>query len=137
MSDPVRARGHEWQMIDGMFCLTVHGDNERTAVAIPIGALLTLAADGRRRQMALYRRTVSPDDPTSPESTPLKHELLLPVQSWSVATADNGMLVLMLDRGLDTEVLLGLSPEVAETLADMFVKLTGGTPKGAAPAPQA
>jgi hypothetical protein len=137
MTNPVRARGHEWQMIDGIFCLTVHGDNERTAVAIPIGALLTLAADGRRRQMALYRRTVSPGDPTSPESTSLKHETLLPVQSWSVATADNGMLVLMLDRGLDTEVLLGLSPEVAETLADMFVKFTGGTPKGPAPAPQA
>ena len=32
------------------------------------------------------------------------------------------MLVLILDRGLDTEVLLGLSAHVAETLADLFVK---------------
>jgi hypothetical protein len=127
MTNPTRARGHEWQFVEGMFCLTVHGDDQRTSVAIPIGALLTLAADGRRRQMALHRRTISPEDPTAPESTLLKHESLLPVQSWSVATADNGMLVLMLDRGLDTELLLGLSPDVAETLADLFIKNAGAS----------
>ena len=127
MTNPTRARGHEWQFVEGMFCLTVHGDDQRASVAIPIGALLTLAADGRRRQMALHRRTMSPEDPTAPESTLLKHESLLPVQSWSVATADNGMLVLMLDRGLDTELLLGLSPDVAETLADLFIKNAGAS----------
>ncbi len=127
MTNPTRARGHEWQFVEGMFCLTVHGDDQRTSVAIPIGALLTLAADGRRRQMALHRRTISPEDPTAPESTLLKHESLLPVQSWSVATADNGMLVLMLDRGLDTELLLGLSSDVAETLADLFIKNAGAS----------
>src|SRR5260370_16883228 len=121
MTNPTRARGHEWQFVEGMFCLTVHGDDQRTSVAIPIGALLTLAADGRRRQMALHRRTISPEDPTAPESTLLKHESLLPVQSWSVATADDGMLVLMLDRGLDTELLLGLSSDFAETLPFFFI----------------
>ncbi len=127
MSNATRARGHEWEFVDGMFCLTIHGDDKRTAVAIPIGALLTLAADGRRRQMALHNRTLSQGD--SPESAPLRHESVLPVQSWSVATADNGNLVLILDRGLDTEVLLGLSPDVAETLADLFIKHAGGEPK--------
>src|SRR5712675_505841 len=112
MSNPTRARGHEWQFVDGMFCLTVHGDDKQKSVAIPIGALLTLAADGRRRHMALHSRTVSPQDPGSSEPTELKHEAMLAVQTWGVAAADNGMLVLMLDRGLDTELLLGLTPEV-------------------------
>jgi hypothetical protein len=130
MSNPTRARGHEWQFIDGMFCLTVHGDDRQNSVAIPIGALLTLAADGRRRQMALHRRAVSPDDDSqTSESTPLSKESVLLVQSWSVAPLDNGMLVLALDRGLDTEILLSLSPEVAEALADLFIKHTGGAPR--------
>jgi hypothetical protein len=122
MSTTTRARGHKWQFIEGMFCLTVHGDDPETSVAIPIGALLTLAADGRRRQMALHRRAISPADSGASESTAVSQESVLPVQTWSVAPLDNGMLVLMLDRGLDTELLLGLSPEVAETLADLFVK---------------
>jgi hypothetical protein len=104
MTDPTRARGHKWQFVEGMFCLTVHGEDPRTSVAIPIGALLTLAADGRRRQMALHRQAVSPDDSGESESTP----------------------VLILDRGLETELLLGLSPEIAETLADLFIKNAGG-----------
>jgi hypothetical protein len=64
----------------------------------------------------------------------LTQESLLPVQSWSVGTADNGMLVLMLDRGLDTEVLLGLTPETAETLANLFLKHASGAPEGPPPA---
>jgi hypothetical protein len=127
MTNPTRARGHEWQFVEGMFCLTVHGDDQRTSVAIPIGALLTLAADGRRRQMALHRRTISPGDSSESGSTLLTKESVLPVQTWSVAPLDNGMLVLMLDRGLDTELLLGLSPEVAETLADLFIKNAGAS----------
>jgi hypothetical protein len=122
MPNPTRARGHKWQFVEGMFCLTVHGDDPETSVAVPIGALRTLAADGRRREMALHRRAVSPADSTASESIPVNHESVLPVQTWSVAPLDNGMLVLMLDRGLDTELLLGLSPEVAETLADLFIK---------------
>ena len=129
MSNPTRARGHEWQFVDGMFCLSVHGDDRLTSVAIPIGALLTLAADGRRRQMALHAKTVSPPGSGDEDTTPLKHESMLPVQSWSVAPADNGMLVLILDRGLDTELMLGLTTEVAQTLADLFIKHTGGAPK--------
>jgi hypothetical protein len=129
MSNPTRARGHEWQFVEGMFCLTVHGDDKQKSVAIPIGALLTLAADGRRRQMALHRRAMSPEETGAEESTILKQESLLPVQSWSVAPADNGMLVLILDRGLDTELLLGLTPEVAQTLADLFLKHAGGAPR--------
>jgi hypothetical protein len=129
MSNPTRARGHEWQFVDGMFCLSVHGDDKLTSVAIPIGALLTLAADGRRRQMALHTRTVSPAGSEPEETTVLKHESMLPVQSWSVAPADNGMLVLILDRGLDTEMMLGLTPEVAQTLADLFIKHTEGAPR--------
>jgi hypothetical protein len=108
-----------------MFCLTVHGEDPRTSVAIPIGALLTLAADGRRRQMALHRQAVSPENSAESESTPVSKELVLPVQTWSVAPLDNGMLVLILDRGLETELLLGLSPEIAETLADLFIKNAG------------
>ena len=124
MSNPTRARGHEWQFVDGMFCLTVHGEDREASVAIPIGALLTLAADGRRRQMALHRQTMAERETASPEGAPVKHEAMLPVQSWSVATADNGMLVLIIDRGLDTEMLLSLSHDVAETLADLFLKHT-------------
>jgi hypothetical protein len=127
MTNPTRARGHEWQFVEGMFCLTVHGDDQQASVAIPIGALLTLAADGRRRQMALHRRTMSAGDSAASESTPVRNESVLPVQSWSVAPLDNGMLVLILDRGLDTELLLGLSPEVAETLADLFIKNAGAS----------
>jgi hypothetical protein len=126
MSNATRARGHEWQFIDGMFCLTVHGDDKQAPVAIPIGALLTLAADGRRRQSALHRKTVAPEGSGPGGSTPLTHDSMLPVQSWSVAPADNGMLALILDRGLDTELLLGLTPEVAETLANLFIKHTSG-----------
>jgi hypothetical protein len=129
MSNPSRARGHEWQFVDGMFCLTVHGDDKQTSVALPIGALLTLAADGRRRQMALHRRTIAPEDSAASGITTVSKESVLPVQSWSVAPLDNGMLVLILDRGLDTELLLSLSPEVAETLADLFIKNIGGAPK--------
>ena len=129
MNNPTRARGHEWQFVEGMFCLTVHGDDQRTSIAIPIGALLTLAADGRRRQMALHRRTMDPGDSASSGSTPVSKESVLPVQSWSVAPLDNGMLVLILDRGLDTELLLSLSPEVAETLADLFIKNIGSAPR--------
>jgi hypothetical protein len=126
MNNPTRARGHEWQFVEGMFCLTVHGDDKRTSVAIPIGALLTLAADGRRRQMALHRQTMSPGDSAS-GSTPVSKESVLPVQSWSVAPLDNGMLVLILDQGMDTELMLGLTPEVAETLANLFLKHTGAS----------
>jgi hypothetical protein len=122
MTNPTRARGHKWQFVEGMFCLTVHGDDPETSVAIPIGALLTLAADGRRRDMALHRKAVSAADPAASESIPVNQESVLPVQTWSVAPLDNGMLVLMLDRGLDTELLLALSPDVAETLADLFIK---------------
>lgn len=129
MSSPSRARGHEWQFVEGMFCLTIHGGDKEAAVAIPIGALLTLAADGRRRQMALHARAVSPPGADPDGTTPLKHESMLPVQSWSVAPADNGMLVLILDRGLDTELMLGLTPEVAQTLADLFLKHSAGAPK--------
>jgi hypothetical protein len=125
MTEPTRARGHKWQFVEGMFCLTVHGDDPQTSVAIPIGALLTLAADGRRRQMALHRQAVSPDESAGSESTKVSSELVLPVQSWSVAPLDNGMLVLILDQGLDTELMLGLTPEVAETLADLFIKNAG------------
>ena len=124
MDNPARARGHKWQFIDGMFCLTVHGDDPRTSVAIPIGALLTLAADGRRRQMALHRRAITAEESAS-ESITVSKESVLPVQTWSVAPLDNGMLVLILDRGLDTELLLSLTPEVAETLADLFIKNAG------------
>jgi hypothetical protein len=126
MNKAVRARGHDWQFVDGMFCLTVHGGDRQASVAIPIGALLTLAADGRRRQTALHRQTMAAREAASPEGAPVKHEALLPVQSWSVATADNGMLVLIVDRGLDTEIMLSLTPEVAETLADLFLKHTRG-----------
>jgi hypothetical protein len=125
MTDPTRARGHKWQFVEGMFCLTVHGDDPETSVAIPIGALLTLAADGRRRQMALHRKTISPADSAAAESIPVSQESVLPVQTWGVAPLDNGRLALMLDRGLDTELLLGLTPEVAETLADLFIKNAG------------
>jgi hypothetical protein len=125
MTDATRARGHKWQFVEGMFCLTVHGEDPGTSVAIPIGALLTLAADGRRRQMALHRQTMSPGDPTASESIQVSKDAVLPVQSWSVAPLDNGMLVLILDRGLDTELLLSLTPEVAETLADLFIKNAG------------
>jgi hypothetical protein len=125
MSNPSRARGHEWQFVDGMFCLTVHGEDRQASVAIPIGALLTLAADGRRRQMALHRRTMSEGEAAASETTAVSKESVLPVQSWSVAPLDNGMLVLILDRGLDTELLLSLSPEVAETLAELFIKNAG------------
>src|ERR1700676_1945457 len=128
MNNPTKARGHEWQFIDGMFCLTVHGEDKQTSVALPIGALLTLAADGRRRQMALHRRTMAPEDSASSGSTPVTKESVLPGQSWTVAPLDNGMLVLILDRGLDPELLLSLSPEVAETLAGLFTKHAGGTP---------
>jgi hypothetical protein len=130
MTDATRARGHKWQFVEGMFCLTVHGDDPRASVAIPIGALLTLAADGRRRQMALHRQTMSPGDSTGAESIAVSAELVLPVQTWSVAPLDNGMLVLILDQGLDTELLLGLTPEVAETLADLFVKNAGAARDG-------
>jgi hypothetical protein len=130
MSNPTRARGHEWQFVDGMFCLTVHGDDRQASVAIPIGALLTLAADGRRRQMALHRRTMSAADSAASELTPVSKESVLPVQSWSVAPLDNGMLVLILDRGLDTELLLSLSPDVAETLAELFMKNASGASDG-------
>ena len=122
MTDATRARGHKWQFVEGMFCLTVHGDDPRASVAIPIGALLTLAADGRRRQMALHKQTVSQDDVAASESTRVSRESVLPVQTWSVAPLDNGMLVLMLDRDLDTELLLSLTPEVAQTLAELFIK---------------
>lgn len=125
MSNATRARGHEWQFVDGMFCLTVHGNDKQSAVAIPIGALLTLAADGRRRQMALHRKTMAPQGSGPEGTTPLTPDSMLQVQSWSVAPADNGMLALILDRGLDTEVLLGLSPEVAETLANLMLKHAG------------
>jgi hypothetical protein len=125
MTDPTRARGHKWQFVEGMFCLTVHGNDPGTSVAIPIGALLTLAADGRRRQMAMHRRAISPEDSAASELTPVTKELVLPVQTWGVASLDNGMLVLMLDRGLDTELLLSLSPEVAQTLAELFIKNAG------------
>jgi hypothetical protein len=125
MTDPTRARGHKWQFVEGMFCLTVHGDDPETSVAIPIGALLTLAADGRRRQMALHRKTISPADSATAESISVNQESVLPVQTWGVAPLDNGRLALMLDRGLDTELLLGLTPEVAETLADLFIKNAG------------
>ena len=124
MTNPTRARGHKWEFVEGMFCLTVHGDDPQTSVAIPIGALLTLAADGRRRQMALHRRAISAEAPAS-ETIAVSKELVLPVQTWSVAPLDNGMLVLMLDRGLDTELLLSLSPEVAQTLAELFIKNAG------------
>jgi hypothetical protein len=120
MVNAIRARGHEWQFVDNMFCLTVHGGDKETSVAIPIGALLMLAADGRRRQMALYRKTVAQANPS--ESTKLSHDTVLPVQTWSVGTADNGIVVLLLDRGLDTEVLLGLAPEVAETVGELLLK---------------
>jgi hypothetical protein len=129
MTNPTRARGHEWQFVDGMFCLVVHGEDRQTSVAIPIGALLTLAADGRRRQMALHRRTMT-GDAAALESITLSRDTLLPVQTWSVGTADNGMLVLILDRGLDTELLLSLSPEVAETLVGLFSKHIGGAASG-------
>ena len=129
MTNPIRARGHEWQLVDNMFCLVVHGEDRQASVAIPIGALLTLAADGRRRQMALHRRTMVGDE-ASREVTTLSRDELLPVQTWSVATADNGMLVLMLDRGLDTELLLSLSPDVAATLADLFVRHSRGMAAG-------
>jgi hypothetical protein len=76
--------------------------------------------------MALHRRTMSPGDSAASESTTVSPESVLPVQSWSVAPLDNGMLVLILDRGLDTELLLSLSPEVAETLADLFIKNARG-----------
>jgi hypothetical protein len=125
MTDPTRARGHKWQFVEGMFCLTVHGDDPETSVAIPIGALLTLAADGRRRQMALHRKTISPADSAAAESILVSPESVLPVQTWGVAPLDNGRLALMLDHGLDTELLLGLTPEVAETLADLFIKNAG------------
>jgi hypothetical protein len=125
MTDATRARGHKWQFVEGMFCLTVHGHDPGTSVAIPIGALLALAADGRRRQMALHRRAISPEDSAASELTPVTKESVLPVQTWSVAPLDNGMLVLMLDRGLDTELLLSLSPEVAQTLAELFIKHAG------------
>ncbi len=124
MTDPTRARGHKWEFVEGMFCLTVHGDDPRTSVAIPIGALLTLAADGRRRQMALHRRAITAEASAS-ETIAVSKESVLPVQTWSVAPLDNGMLVLMLDRGLDTELLLSLSPEVAQTLAELFIKNAG------------
>jgi hypothetical protein len=133
MTDPTRARGHKWQFVEGMFCLTVHGEDPQTSVAIPIGALLTLAADGRRRQMALHRRTMSPGDSGAAESTVVSQESVLPVQSWSVAPLDNGTLVLILDQGLDTELMLGLTPEVAETLADLFIK-NAGTARDNSPA---
>jgi hypothetical protein len=126
MTNPTRARGHKWEFVEGMFCLTVHGDDPRTSVAIPIGALLTLAADGRRRQMALHRKAISPEASES-ESIPVSKESVLPVQTWSVAPLDNGMLVLMLDRWLDTELFLSLSPEVAQTLAELFIKNAGET----------
>jgi hypothetical protein len=126
MSNPTRARGHEWQFVDGMFCLTVHGADREASVAIPIGALLTLAADGRRRQVALHRQAMAEREAAAPGAA-VKHETILPVQSWSVAKADNGMLVLIVDRGLDTELLLSLSHDVAETLADLFLKHTRGT----------
>jgi len=125
MTDPTRARGHKWQIVEGMFCLTVHGDDPGTSVAIPIGALLTLAADGRRRQMAMHRRAISPADSAAAELTTVTKESVLPVQTWSVAPLDNGMLVLMLDRDLDTELLLSLSPEIAQTLAELFIKHAG------------
>jgi hypothetical protein len=125
MTDPTRARGHKWQFVEGMFCLTVHGDDPQASVAIPIGALLTLAGDGRRRLMALHRRTMSAEETAESEMTAVSKESVLPVQTWSVAPMDNGMLVLILDRGLDTELLLSLTPEVAETLADLFIKNAG------------
>jgi hypothetical protein len=125
MTNPTRARGHKWEFVEGLFCLTVHGDDPRASVAIPIGALLTLAADGRRRQMALHRRAVSAEEAAASESKSVSKESVLPVQTWSVAPLDNGMLVLMLDRGLDTELLLSLTPEVAQTLAELFIKNAG------------
>jgi hypothetical protein len=134
MTDPTRARGHKWQFVEGMFCLTVHGDDPGTSVAIPIGALQTLAADGRRRMMAMHRRAISSEDSAASELTSVSRESVLPVQTWSVAPLDNGMLVLMLDRGLDTELLLSLSPEVAETLADLFIKNAGGAARENPPA---
>jgi hypothetical protein len=77
--------------------------------------------------MALHKQTVSPDDAAASESTQVSRELVLPVQSWSVAPLDNGMLVLILDQGLDTELMLGLTPEVAETLANLFIKHAGAS----------
>jgi hypothetical protein len=136
MTDPTRARGHKWQFVEGMFCLTVHGDDPGTSIAIPIGALQALAADGRRRLMAMHHRAVSLEDSAAAESTPVSRESVLPVQTWSVAPLDNGMLALMLDRGLDTELLLSLSPEVAETLADLFIKNAGGGSQKNSPARQ-
>jgi hypothetical protein len=122
MSKPVRARGHEWQFIDNVFCLTVHGEDKEASIAIPIGTLQTLAADSRRRQMAFHKRMMTQTDSASQDSARVRHDVLLPVQTWSVAAADNGLLVLMLDRGLDTEVLFGLPADVAENLADLFIK---------------
>jgi hypothetical protein len=129
MNNPVRARGHEWQFIDNVFCLTLQGDDERTSVAIPIGALLTLAADGRRRQAALHQQIVAPGATASLESVQLTQGSVLPVQSWNVGSANNGMLLLMLDRGLDTEVIYGLAPEAAEKLANLLVKYAGDASK--------
>jgi hypothetical protein len=125
MTNTTRARGHKWEFVEGIFCLTVHGDDPGTSVAIPTGALLTLAADGRRRLMALHRRAISAEESAAAESKAVSQESVLPVQTWSVAPLDNGMLVLMLDRGLDTELFLSLSPDVAQTLAELFIKNAG------------
>jgi hypothetical protein len=133
MIEPVRARGHEWLFVDGAFCLTVHGEDRQTAVAIPIGALLTLAADGRRRHRALVQQTVAPGATESLESVRLTEGSVLPVQSWNVGSANNGMLLLLLDRGLDTEVIYGLAPDAAEKLAGLLMKYAGDAAKGPPP----
>jgi len=133
MSNPARARGHEWQFVDNTFCLTVHGDDKQASIAIPVGALLTLAADGRRRQMALYQRDVAPGATASLESVPLTQGSVLPVQTWNVGTANNGMLLLMLDRGLDTQVLYGIAPETAGKLANLLIKYADDAAKGPPP----
>src|SRR5258707_7394857 len=106
MSNPTRARGHEWQFVEGMFCLTVHGDDRQASVAIPIGALLTLAADGRRRQMALHRLTMTGGESGSSGFTPVTKDTVLAVQRWSFSPLRHEAVVLILDRWLWNDMLV-------------------------------
>ena len=42
MNNPTRARGHEWQFVEGMFCLTVAGRKS----GVPRSVVLMLVHDG-------------------------------------------------------------------------------------------
>jgi hypothetical protein len=119
MSKIVKASNTTWETFGGGLCAIFNGRDSirrEVSIAVPAGALQTLAGEARRRLASA--KSASERGWLPPQ---WHHVNFLSAQTVLVGTTDTQRVGVILDHGLETEFGLSIEPEYARELGRQLI----------------